>query len=111
MSEKDRGKALINCIVDTDCKLGLLCSNAHRKELRVLGANPRKVYCSMNMKKLVDGLHYTDFFKLNKSNVINVNFIDKIEKDQLILNCHNLRYALAKGQKKEILEYLPSIRT
>lgn len=66
---------------------------------------------SMNMKKLVEGLHYIDFYKLNKSNIINVNFIDRIEKDQLILNCHNLRYALAKGQKKEILEYLPSIKT
>ncbi len=66
---------------------------------------------SMNMKKLLDGLHYDDLFRLNKSNVINVNFIERIEKDQLILNCYNLKYALAKGQKKEILERLPSIKT
>lgn len=66
---------------------------------------------SMNMKKLLEGLHYNDFFRLNKSNVINVNFIDKIEQDQLILHGHNLKYALAKGQKREILARLPSIRT
>lgn len=66
---------------------------------------------SVNIKKMLEGLNYVDFFRLNRSNVINVNYIDRIEKDQLILNCHNLRYALAKGQKKEILEYLPSIKT
>ena len=40
-----------------------------------------------------------------------LNFIDRIEKDQLILNAHNLKFALAKGQKTDILGFLPSIRT
>jgi DNA-binding LytR/AlgR family response regulator len=66
---------------------------------------------SMNMKKLLEGLNYPDFFRLNRSHVININFIDRIEKDQLILNAHNLKFALAKGQKTEILEFLPSIKT
>lgn len=72
---------------------------------------PQPHTLSMNMKKLLEGLHYDGFFKLNKSHVINVNFIDRIEKDQLILNAHNLKYALAKGQKKELMALIPSIKT
>lgn len=66
---------------------------------------------SMNMKKLLEGLDYPDFFRLNRSNIINVNFIERIEKDQLYLNSHNLKFTLAKGIKKEILELLPNIKT
>ncbi|MCP9755708.1 response regulator [Lacihabitans sp. CCS-44] len=66
---------------------------------------------SMNMKKLLEGLDYPDFFRLNRSNIINVNFIERIEKDQLYLNSHNLKFTLAKGIKKEILELLPNVKT
>lgn len=66
---------------------------------------------SMNMKKLLEGLDYPDFFRLNRSNIVNINYIEKIEKDQLYLSSHNLQFALAKGLKKEILEILPNVRT
>jgi DNA-binding LytR/AlgR family response regulator len=66
---------------------------------------------SMNMKKLLEGLDYPDFFRLNRSNIVNINFIERIEKDQLYLNSHNLKFTLAKGLKKEILELLPNIKT
>ncbi|MCP9762955.1 LytR/AlgR family response regulator transcription factor [Lacihabitans soyangensis] len=66
---------------------------------------------SMNMKKLLEGLDYPDFFRLNRSNIVNLNFVEKIEKDQLYLSSHDLKYTLAKGVKKEILELLPNVRT
>ena len=66
---------------------------------------------SMNMKKLLEGLDYPDFFRLNRSNIVNINYIEKIDKDQLYLSSHNLKFALAKGLKKEILEILPNVRT
>jgi DNA-binding LytR/AlgR family response regulator len=66
---------------------------------------------SMNMKKLLEGLDYPDLFKLNRSNIVNLNFVEKIEKDQLYLSSHELKFTLAKGIKKEILELLPNVRT
>lgn len=66
---------------------------------------------SMNMKKLMEGLDYQGFFRLNRSNIININYIDKIEKDQLYLSSHNLKFTLAKGIKKDILKILPSVKT
>lgn len=66
---------------------------------------------SMNMKKLLEGLDYPDFFRLNRSNIVNINYIEKIEKDQLYLSSHQLQFALAKGVKKEILEILSNVRT
>ena len=66
---------------------------------------------SMNMKKLLEGIDYPDFFRLNRSNIVNLNFIEKIEKDQLFLNSHNLKFTLAKGVKREILELLPNVKT
>jgi len=66
---------------------------------------------SMNMKKLLEGLDYPDFFRLNRSNIVNLNFIEKIEKDLLYLNGHNLKFTLAKGVKREILAILPNVKT
>lgn len=66
---------------------------------------------SMNMKKLLEGIDYPDFFRLNRSNIVNLNFIEKIEKDHLFLNSHNLKFTLAKGVKREILELLPNVKT
>lgn len=66
---------------------------------------------SMNMKKLLEGLDYPDFFRLNRSNVININFIDKIEGEYLYLLYHKLKIRLKKGQKTEIKTLLSSIKT
>jgi DNA-binding LytR/AlgR family response regulator len=65
----------------------------------------------MNMKKLLEGLDFPVLFKLNRSNIVNPNFIEKIEKNILYLSSHNLKFPLAKGDKKAILEILPNVRT
>lgn len=72
---------------------------------------PNKHMLSLNMKSLMEGLKYPDFYKLNRSTVINVNFIEKLEKDQILLSAFGLKYALQKGQKTEIMQVIPSIKT
>ncbi|MFN8430717.1 MAG: response regulator transcription factor [Spirosomataceae bacterium] len=72
---------------------------------------PTKHLMSLNMKSLLEGLQYPDFYKLNRSTVINVNFIEKLEKDQIVLSAFGLKYALQKGQKTEIMQVIPSIKT
>lgn len=68
---------------------------------------------SMNMKKLSEGLDldFNIFFRLNRSNIINLNFIDKIKNDQLYLSSHNLKFILGKGLKKKVLNTLPTLKT
>lgn len=66
---------------------------------------------SMNIKKLLEGIDYDEFYRLSRSHVINLNFVERIEKDKLYLSSHQLIFTLAKGVKTELLDILPKVKT
>jgi DNA-binding LytR/AlgR family response regulator len=66
---------------------------------------------SMNIKKLLEGLSYDGFYRLSRSHVVNLSFIEKIEKDRLFLSSHGLIFGIPKGIKSELLEILNNLKT
>jgi hypothetical protein len=49
------GECEVDCDVDSDCKYGLLCADAHKQELEGLGLDPRKAYCGGVVDKPISG--------------------------------------------------------
>lgn len=89
--------------------LYLKADGSYVKVYLINEANP--YLFSMNLGHLAQYFSSPDFFRLSRSLLINLSYIERIERDHIYLRSHESPIQIPEGNKTELMKKLAVIRT
>ena len=89
--------------------LYLKADGSYVKVYLVDEANP--YLFSMNLGHLAQYFSSPNFFRLSRSLMINLNYIERIERDHIYMRSHESAIQIPEGNKTELMKKLAVIRT
>jgi DNA-binding LytR/AlgR family response regulator len=66
---------------------------------------------SMNLGHLAQYFSSPNFFRLSRSLLVNLNYIERIERDHIYMRNHESPIQIPEGNKTELMKKLAVIRT
>ena len=89
----------------------VLCILAARVYVNIVTVDSKTLVVSMNLSNLAQYFPVTNFFRLSRSVLINLNYIERLETDQLYLESYQKPLPIPEANRKELLKRLKVIRT
>ena len=89
----------------------VLCLVAARSYVNIVTIDKKSFVVSMNLSNLAQYFPATSFFRLSRSVLVNVKYIERLEVDQLYLENYQKPLPIPEANRKELLKKLKVIRT